>query len=84
MLVLSRKVQERLRIGDEITLVVIRIDATSVRLGIEAPMHVNILRDELGFSSDYRTTFKDDGPSTEDTGIWPSDGSESGNNNNKG
>jgi len=79
--VLSRKKQERLRIGDEIILTVIRIDATSVRLGIEAPLHVNIIRDELGFSSDYKPTFEDDGPSTEDTGIWPSDGTESGNNN---
>lgn len=84
ILVLSRKIQEKLRIGDEITLVVIRIDATSVRLGIEAPLHVNIIRDELGFSSDYKPTFEDGGPSVDDTGIWPSDGSESGNNNNKG
>jgi len=84
MLVLSRKVKEKLRIGDEIILTVIRIDATSVRLGIEAPLHVNILREELGFSSDYRTTFKDDGPSVDDTGIWPDQSSESGNNNNKG
>jgi len=80
MLVLSRKVQERLRIGDEIVLTVIRIDANSVRLGIEAPLHVNIIRDELGFSSDYKPTFEDGGPSVDDTGIWPTDGSENGSN----
>lgn len=47
MLVLSRKVSERIRIGDEIVLTVIRIGPNSVRFGIEAPKELNIVRDEL-------------------------------------
>lgn len=84
MLVLSRRPGEELRVGDDIIFKVISVRGDNVRIGIDAPRDINIIRSELGFSSDYRTTFKDDGPSTEDTGIWPSDGSESGNDNNKG
>ena len=37
VLVLSRKVEERIRIGDEITIVVTRISKDKVRLGVDAP-----------------------------------------------
>ncbi len=47
MLVLSRKVNERIQIGDEITITVVRVSAGCVRIGIDAPSHFSILRDEL-------------------------------------
>jgi carbon storage regulator len=47
MLVLSRKCSERIHIGDDIVLTVIRTGKGRVRLGIEAPKDVRILRDEL-------------------------------------
>ena len=47
MLVLTRKMQEKIRIGDEITITVIKTKGKSVRLGIEAPAHVPVLRGEL-------------------------------------
>jgi carbon storage regulator len=47
MLVLSRKVSERIRIGDRITVTVVRIGPSVVRIGVEAPPDVLILRDEL-------------------------------------
>lgn len=47
MLVLSRKVNERIQIGDDITITVVRLSTGSVRIGIEAPGHMTILRDEL-------------------------------------
>ena len=47
MLVLSRKINERIQIGDEITITVVRMSAGSVRIGIEAPSHLAILREEL-------------------------------------
>ncbi len=47
MLVLSRKEGERLVIGDDITLVISRIDGNRVSIGIEAPKHVKIMRSEL-------------------------------------
>jgi carbon storage regulator len=47
MLVLSRKQKERLKLGDSIVLTVLRIAGDRVRLGIEAPDEVQVLRDEL-------------------------------------
>lgn len=47
MLVLSRKPTEIIRIGDDITVMVVRIGPNSVRLGIEAPKNIVIVRDEL-------------------------------------
>jgi carbon storage regulator len=47
MLVLSRKASQRLTIGTDIRITVVRIDRNRVRLGIEAPAGVAILRNEL-------------------------------------
>jgi carbon storage regulator len=47
MLVLSRREHERIRLGDSVVVTVVKIAGDRVRLGIEAPPHVPILRDEL-------------------------------------
>jgi carbon storage regulator len=47
MLVLSRKRLESVLIGDGIKITIIKLDRNQVRLGIEAPGHVNIAREEL-------------------------------------
>jgi carbon storage regulator len=47
MLVLSRKVGERIVIGDNITVVVNKVVGNRISLGIEAPAHVRIVRGEL-------------------------------------
>ena len=47
MLVLSRKPGEVLRIGDAIRLEVVRIGPNTVRIGIEAPKDLAIVREEL-------------------------------------
>lgn len=47
MLVLTRKPGESISIGHDITLTVIRTMSGAVRLGIEAPSHLNIVRSEL-------------------------------------
>ena len=49
MLVLTRKQNEKIQIGNNITITVIRMKGKSVRLGIEAPHNVNVLRGELVF-----------------------------------
>jgi len=47
MLVLTRMVNEGLRIGDDIEVRVVRIDGKRVGLGIDAPKDVRILRSEI-------------------------------------
>ena len=47
MLVLSRRENERLRLGDSIVLTIIRIAGDKVRIGVEAPSDLLILREEL-------------------------------------
>ena len=47
MLVLTRKVGERIQIGDNISVVVTRVSANRVTLGVEAPSEVRIVRGEL-------------------------------------
>jgi carbon storage regulator len=47
MLVLSRKPGERILIGDNVAVTVVRIGPNSVRLGIDAPRDLNIVREEL-------------------------------------
>ncbi len=47
MLVLSRKLSQQILIGSDIAITVVKIEGNHVRLGIEAPPGVSILRDEL-------------------------------------
>ncbi|MCI1477738.1 MAG: carbon storage regulator CsrA [Clostridium beijerinckii] len=47
MLIITRKKGESLMIGDDIEITVSRIDDGSVKLGIQAPKNINILRKEL-------------------------------------
>ncbi len=47
MLVLTRKVNEKIRIGSDICITIVRVQGRSVRIGIEAPADVPILRAEL-------------------------------------
>ena len=65
MLVLSRRVGEKLVIGDNITVVVNRMAGNRVSLGIEAPDDVRIVRGEL--SSIVRSF--DEKPADEETCI---------------
>ena len=47
MLVLSRKVGERVWIGERLSVTVVRIAGGGVRLGIEAPPEMAVVREEL-------------------------------------
>ncbi len=44
MLVLSRKLNERIQIGDDVEIVVVRLGTHVVRIGVTAPKEVQILR----------------------------------------
>ncbi len=54
MLVLSRKIGERIRIGDSVTITVVRVSGGGVRLGIDAPPELLVVREEL-----YQEMLKD-------------------------
>ena len=47
MLILTRKLNEEIKIGSEITLKVISISENNVKIGIEAPKGIQIIRSEL-------------------------------------
>ena len=65
MLVLSRKVGERIWIGDNISVTVVRVTNGGVRIGIEAPQELAVVREELKQKLDQELNGKpDDGPRT--------------------
>jgi carbon storage regulator len=47
MLVLSRKQSQRIRVGSSIVLTIVRVSGDKVRIGIEAPEEMRVIRDEL-------------------------------------
>ncbi len=47
MLVLTRKMQQQIRIGDSITITILRVKGNAVRVGVEAPRQVRVVRAEL-------------------------------------
>ena len=51
MLVLSRRESERIKVGDSIIVTVVRVSGDRVRLGIDAPPGVLVLREELELRS---------------------------------
>ena len=61
MLVLSRRERERLKLGDSIIVTVIRVAGDRVRLGIEAPDDIVVLRDELEVRGDSDTPLLPEG-----------------------
>lgn len=67
MLVLARHEEERVFIGSDIVITVVKIKGGMVRLGIDAPEHVPIIREELRESRPTERPRKS-GDSTSDRG----------------
>lgn len=65
MLVLSRKVGERIWIGEDISVTVVRITGGGVRIGIEAPTEMAVVREELKHKIDNGDHSKVDATSDE-------------------
>jgi carbon storage regulator CsrA len=56
MLVLTRKLQEQIRIGDNVTITVLRVKGQAVRIGIDAPRELRVVRGELPPAGAQRAT----------------------------
>jgi carbon storage regulator len=59
MLILTRRIGEKLFIGDEIEVVVLDVNRNQVKIGIKAPRELTVLREEL-FVKDKRGLLTDD------------------------
>jgi carbon storage regulator len=58
MLVLSRKVGEKILIGDNVSITVVRVQGDKVRIGVEAPEDVVVLREEIKDRDDLPVAIK--------------------------
>jgi len=47
MLILSRKIDEKIRIGNDITVTIIEVHGDQVKIGVEAPKNVKVFRQEV-------------------------------------
>ena len=47
MLILSRKINKKIQIGDNITLTIIDIHGEQVKIGVEAPKNIKVFRQEV-------------------------------------
>jgi carbon storage regulator len=47
MLILTRRIGERIHIGNEVEVIVLGVKGNQVRLGIEAPAHIEVHRQEI-------------------------------------
>ncbi len=81
MLVLSRKRDEKIVIGDSIVITIVEIRGDKVRLGIEAPPHVPVHRHEVyaaimqhTANNDAAQASRTDNPSARNPGSEPSEG----------
>ena len=47
MLILSRKIDEKIKIGNDITITLIDVHGDQVKIGVEAPKNVKVFRQEV-------------------------------------
>jgi carbon storage regulator len=47
MLILTRRANEKLMVGDDVTVTVLSISGNQVRIGVNAPRHVPVHREEI-------------------------------------
>jgi carbon storage regulator len=47
MLILTRRPQEAIRVGDEVVITVLGVEGSKVRIGINAPRHITVDRQEV-------------------------------------
>jgi carbon storage regulator len=74
MLVLTRKQGEQIRIGSDVVITIVRTKGKAVRLGIQAPAHVPVLRGEIAAAIADDEDQKAAGGDEHDEDAWPAAG----------
>jgi carbon storage regulator len=62
MLILTRRVGETLMVGDEVTVTVLGVKGNQVRIGVKAPKHVSVHREEIYERIQAEQKSEPDGP----------------------
>jgi carbon storage regulator len=60
MLILTRRINESLVIGDEVTVTILGVKGNQVRIGVDAPRDVSVHREELAQKDDETPTSRAD------------------------
>jgi len=60
MLILTRRINESLVIGDDVTVTILGVKGNQVRIGVDAPRDVSVHREELGHNYDETPTSRAD------------------------
>ena len=60
MLILTRRINESLVIGDDVTVTILGIKGNQVRIGVDAPRDVSVNREELAHKGDETPTSRAD------------------------
>ena len=60
MLILTRRINESLVIGDDVTVTILGVKGNQVRIGIDAPRDVSVHREELAQKDDETPTLRAD------------------------
>ena len=61
MLILTRRINESLVIGDEVTVTILGVKGNQVRIGVDAPRDVSVHREELAQKDDEAPALRKDG-----------------------
>ena len=60
MLILTRRINESLVIGDDVTVTILDVKGNQVRIGVDAPRDVSVHREELAHKDDKTPTLRAD------------------------
>ena len=60
MLILTRRINESLVIGDDVTVTILGVKGNQVRIGVDAPWNVSVHREELAHKDDETPTLRAD------------------------
>ncbi len=70
MLILTRRIGETLKVGDDVSVTVLGIKGSQVRLGINAPKDVSVHREEVYDKINNNTKQKKESKTQDNISVW--------------